>query len=149
MSDCDVTQRTRQLGVVVEAPDIAIVVCYARAQSDLNAPPPYISTTGVIMTGQNLPPGKPAIVDPCQVVGEPIVATVGDVAVKVRYPDGHEQDFQQATPHAPAGKYYVNIVWGIQPTGVALRTDGSTGRSVELRLHATEENLAAAARGGA
>jgi hypothetical protein len=41
MSDCDVPQRTRQLGVTVEANDIAIVVCFVRAQSDLNAPPPY------------------------------------------------------------------------------------------------------------
>src|SRR5438045_8467222 len=110
MSDCDVPQRTRQLGVTVEAPDIAIVVCFARAQSDLNAPPPYIANTGVIKTGENLPAGKPAILDPCTVNAKPIVATMGDVAVKVRYPDGHEQDLQNAVPHAPQGKYYVKII---------------------------------------
>ncbi len=140
MSDCDVPQRTRQLGVTVEAPDIAIVVCFARAQSDLNAPPPYISNTGVIKTGENLPPGKPAIVDPCTVVGKPIVATIGDVAVKVRYPDGHEQDFQNTTPHAPQGQYYVNIIWGVHHAEAGLRSDGSIGRRSELRFKGTLEN---------
>jgi hypothetical protein len=141
MSDCDVAQRTRQLGVAVEASDIAIVVCFARAQSDLNAPPPYIPNTGVIKTGENLPPGKPAIVDPCAINGEPIVATIGDVAVKVRYADGHEQDLQNTTPHAPAGKYYVNIIWGVHHLAAAgLRTDGSTGNVAELRFKGTLEN---------
>jgi hypothetical protein len=140
MSDCDVPQRTRQLGVTVEAPDIAIVVCFARAQSDLNAPAPYIRNTGVIKTGENLPPGKPAIVDPCTVVGEPIVATLGDVAVKVRYANGQEEDKQAVTDHAPPGKYYVNIIWGVHHNAAGLRSDGSVGSVYELRYSGTLEN---------
>ena len=134
MSDCDVPQRTRQLGVTVESTDISIVIAFGRAWSDLNAPPPYISNTGTIMLGQNLPPGKPAIVDPCQVKGEPIVATMGDAAVKIRFPDGHEQDLQNTTPHAPPGKYYVNIIWGAHAIEAGLRTDGSIGAMAELRF---------------
>jgi hypothetical protein len=140
MSDCDVPQRTRQLGVTVEAPDIAIVVCFARAQSDLNAPPPYIANTGVIKTGENLPPGKPALVDPCAVVGKPTVATIGDVAVKVRYSDGQEQDIQGATPHAPPGQYYVNIIWGVHHMEARIRPDGSVGRVSELHFNGTLEH---------
>lgn len=133
MSDCDVPQRTRQLGVTVEANDISIVVAFARAQSDLPAPPPYITNTGTLTVGQNLPPGHPAIVDPCAVVGEPIVATVGDAAVKVRFADGSEQDLQQTAPHAAPGKYYVNIVWGVHHTE-GLRMDGSVGKVARLRF---------------
>lgn len=134
MGDCDVPQRTRQIGVTVEANDISIVVCFCRAQSDLNAPPPYIANTGVLKTGENLPPGRPAIVDPCLVVGKPIVATIGDVAVKVRYADGHEQDLQGAVPHAPQGQYHVNIIWGIHHLQQGLRTDGKVGEIAELRF---------------
>jgi hypothetical protein len=137
MSDCDVEQRTHQLGFTVEAPNVSIVVGFARAQSDLNAPAPYIANTGTLKIGENLPPGKPAIVDPCLVVGEPIVATIGDAAVKVRYADGREQDIQNTIPHAPPGKYYDKIVWGVHPIQDGLRSDGSTGATCEIRFDGT------------
>lgn len=139
MSDCDVAQRTRQLGVTVEASDIAIVVAFCRAQSDLNAPPPYIANTGVIKTGENLPPGKPAIVDPCAINGKPIVATMGDCAVKVRYSNGQEQDLYNTVPHAPQGQYYVNIIWGVHHLKNALRSDGSLGSVADLQFKGTLE----------
>jgi hypothetical protein len=62
------------------------------------------------------------------------VATMGDVAVKVRYPDGHEQDLQDAMPHADPGQYYVNIVWGVHHVQARLRSNGSIGRIAELRF---------------
>jgi hypothetical protein len=103
----------------------------------LNAPDPYIPNTGTITTGQNLPAGKPAIVVPFTIVGKPIVATMGDSAVKVRFADGHEQDLQNTIPHAPAGKYYVNIIWGIHHFEAGLRSDGSIGKVAELRFEGT------------
>jgi hypothetical protein len=129
---CSGIVRRTQAVKVLNSSGCGIVIAFQRLDSRY-VPAGYESTTGVYPTCNNLPPRTDCLVDPCRAQisqpVKPIAAEIANCTVKFKCGD-REIDVNCPEEVAPAGKYFVTVVWSF--SSALAEQGGAPSFSVEV-----------------